>query len=100
MASTDYVQFLAGLLLGSTGLGIALTFIAGLAFRSGAGTGLVAILGFPVIMPLLITMVRFTRSAMDGLSWSDNGLNLLVLLVLNIAFLVLSLVLFPYLWRD
>jgi heme exporter protein B len=60
----------------------------------------VAILGFPVIMPLLITMVRFTRSAMDGLSLSDNGLNLLVLLVLNIAFLVLSLVLFPYLWRD
>jgi heme exporter protein B len=100
MSSVDYVQFLSGLLLGSTGLGIALTFIAGLAFRSGAGTGLVAILGFPVIMPLLITMVRFTRSALEGLSWSDNGLNLLVLLVLNIAFLVLSLVLFPYLWRD
>jgi len=99
-ASIDVPQFMTGLLLGSTGLGIALTFIAGLAFRSGAGTGLVAILGFPVVMPLLITLSRFSQSALQGMSWTDNGLNLLVLLILNGAFLVLSLVLFPYLWRD
>lgn len=100
LGSMDTVQFLTGLLLGSAGLGIALTFIAGLAFRSGAGTSMVAILGFPILMPLLITAVRFSESALAGNSWADNGLNLLVLAVLNAAFLVLSLVLFPYLWRD
>ncbi|MFN8775394.1 MAG: heme exporter protein CcmB [Flavobacteriales bacterium] len=99
-SDADMGQFLTGLLLGSTGLGMALTFLAGLVFRSGAGAGLVAVLGFPVVMPLMITMVRFSRFAMDGLSWSENGLNLLILLVLNAAFLILSLVLFPYLWRD
>jgi len=96
----DYPQFLVGLLLGSTGLGIALTFIAGLAFRSGAGNALVAILGFPVLMPLLITTVRYSQGALAGMEWAENGFNLLVLLILNGAFLVLSLVLFPYLWRE
>ncbi len=100
ISSMDMTQFVTGLVLGSAGLGIALTFMAGLAFRSGGGIGLVSILGFPVVMPLLIALTRFSAHAIEGLSWSGNGLNLLVLVVLNIASLILSLVLFPYLWRD
>lgn len=96
----DHLQFILGLVLGSTGLGMLLTFISGMAFKSGAGTGLVAILGFPLILPLIMTIVRFSNIALEGLSWSANGLNLLVLLILNVTTLVLALVLFPYLWRD
>lgn len=96
----DFYQFILGLILGSTGLGITLTFISGLAYKSGTGVGLVAILGFPVIIPLLITIVRFTTGALIGLTWLENGLNLLVLLILNGSSLLLSLLLFPYLWRD
>lgn len=100
IAGADLSQFLIGLLLGSTGLGLALTFVAGLAYKSGTGAGLVAILGFPIIIPLLITMVRYTTFALGGMSFSQNSLNLLVLLVLNMVSLVLAYVLFPYLWRD
>ncbi len=100
IAGADLSQFVIGLLLGSTGLGLALTFVAGLAYKSGTGAGLVAILGFPIIIPLLITMVRYTTFALEGMSFSQNGLNLLVLLVLNMVSLVLAYVLFPYLWRD
>lgn len=100
IVNADIYQFLLGLFLGSTGLGLALTFVAGLAYKSGTGAGLVAILGFPVIIPLLITMVRYTTFALEGMSFSQNSLNLVVLLVLNIVSLVLAYVLFPYLWRD
>jgi heme exporter protein B len=100
LANVNFSQFIIGLLLGSTGLGLALTFIAGLAFKSGGGLGLVAILGFPVVMPLLITIVRHTTFALQGLSSSANSLNLLVLLVLNIVSFVLAYILFPYLWRE
>jgi len=100
LQSVDWLQFLLGLLLGSTGLGLALTFVAGIAFKSEGGVGLVAILGFPVIMPLLITIVRHTTSALEGASATQNGLNLMVLLVLNVVSFVLSYVLFPYLWRE
>jgi heme exporter protein B len=100
LSRADFGQFLLGLMLGSTGLGLALTFIAGLAFKSGGGLGLVAILGFPVVMPLLIAIVRHTTFALDGLSYSVNSLNLLVLLVLNMLSFALSYILFPYLWRE
>lgn len=93
-------QFVLGILLGSTGLGLALTFIAGLAYKSGTGGGLVAVLGFPVVIPILITMVRYTTFALEGKMFIENSLNLLVLVVLNIVSLVLAYVLFPYLWRD
>ncbi len=100
LAGSDFLQFLIGLFLGSTGLGLSLTFIAGLAFKSGGGLGLVAILGFPVVMPLLITIVRHTTFALDGMSYSVNSLNLVVLLVLNILSFALAYILFPYLWRE
>jgi len=61
---------------------------------------LVAILGFPIIMPLLITIVRHSTGAIEGVSMFQNSLNLLVLLVLNVLSFVLSYVLFPYLWRE
>ena len=100
LQSVDIVQFLVGIILGSSGLGLGLTFISGLAYKSGTGVGLVAILGFPVIIPLLITIVRYTTLALEGVSWDTNGLNLLVLIVLNLISLILSYVLFPYIWRE
>lgn len=100
LADMDIAQFLLGLLLGSTGLGLALTFVAGIAFRSGAGVGLVAILGFPVIIPLLITIVRHTTLSLEGVSALANSLNLVVLIVLNAVSFALSYLLFPYLWRE
>jgi heme exporter protein B len=99
-SDADMAQFIAGLLLGSTGLGFALTFVAGIAFRSGAGIGLVAILGFPVIIPLLITIVRQTTLALEGASVDANSLNVVVLIVLNVVSFALSYILFPYLWRE
>ena len=100
VADADLLQLATGLVLGSTGLGITLTLIAGIAFKAGNQVGLMAILGFPVIIPLLLTLVKFTELAMNGMSWESNALNLLILLVLNGSSLVLCLVLFPYLWRD
>lgn len=100
LEQADFVQMFTGLLLGSTGLGFSLTFAGSLAFKSGSGTGLVAILGFPLIIPLLITMVRHTSSSLAGVPWDVNGLNLVVLIVLNLLPLVLGYILFPYIWRE
>jgi heme exporter protein B len=100
IGEADLVQLFLGIALGSTGLGLGLTFVAGLAYKSGNGIGLVAILGFPIIIPLLITIVRHSTAALEGAGWDENGLNLLVLLVLNVLSLVLAYILFPYIWRD
>lgn len=92
--------FAAGLVLGGCALGSALTFTAALAFRAGGGSGLVAVLGFPVAMPVLMAAVRTTGAALSGSGWAESGLGLVVLATVLASVLVLSLVLFPYLWRD
>jgi heme exporter protein B len=96
----DWTQLVVGLTLGSTGLGITLTFVASLAQRTGNGVGLMAILGFPLVVPLLVTIVRFTQLAIDGVTWATNGYQLMLLVVLNVLGIVLSYMLFPYLWRE
>jgi len=57
-------------------------------------------LGFPVIIPLLITIVRQTTLALEGASVDANSLNVVVLIVLNVVSFALSYILFPYLWRE
>ena len=96
----DWGQLITGLILGSTGLGTMLTFVASLAQRTGQGVGLMAILGFPLVVPLLITIVKFTRLAIEGVTWATNGYQLMLLIVLNVLAIVLSYLLFPYLWRE
>lgn len=100
LTQTDWGQLFLGLIIGGLGLGMALTFISALAFKSGGSSGLLAVLGFPVLVPLLITLVKFTQMALQGAPFSANGYHLLVLIVLCVLSAVLALVLFPYLWRD
>jgi heme exporter protein B len=89
----------SGILLGSAGLGATLTFIAGLSHKAGSN-GLVPVLGFPVVIPNLITLVGSTTSALNGEGTGENSLHFVILVALLVASTLLSLVLFPYLWRD
>lgn len=100
LAQADILQFALSILLGSTGLGICVTFIAGIAFKAENNVGLMAILAFPLIVPLLITATKFSRVALAGLPFTEGAMSLFILIVLNAASLTLALVLFPYLWRD
>lgn len=97
---TDYSMFVIAVLIGSMGFASILTIIAGIAYKTDNNVGLTAVLGFPVILPFLLTLIRFSKNALDGLSWSVNGSYLVVLLLLNVVVWVLGYILFPYLWRD
>ncbi len=96
----DMVQFFTGLAVGSIGLAAMVTFIAGLAYKAGNSPGLMAILGFPVLIPLLLSVVRFSLHALEGLPWSENMFQLLVMGVLTVSAVLLAALLFPYLWRE
>jgi heme exporter protein B len=92
--------FLLTLLLGCIGLAAAFTMISAIASKAGNNFTLTAILGFPVVLPLLLTTIKVSRYAVDGIG-PDIGLQYLgVLLALNIVITTLAYLLFPYLWRD
>ena len=100
LVEADLGLFFCSVLLGSIGFACALTLIAAIAARAGSGLGLMAILGFPIVLPMLLATLRASKLALDGVAWSVAGNYLLAVLAIDILAVALSAILFPYLWRD
>lgn len=96
----DLPLFMVALMLGVFGLASVMTLISAIASKAGANSTLMAILGFPVLMPLLLTSIRLSKNAVDGLTVASNQQFIIVLIALNIAISALAIILFPYLWRE
>ena len=96
----DMPYFLLGLMLGSTGFSSVFTLVSAIASRSRQSGTLMAILGFPVVIPMLLVLIRFSKNAVDGLDHSIQQPYILALLAIQVIVVVLSWVLFPYLWKD
>jgi len=74
--------------------------ISAIASKAGNNGTLMAILSFPVIIPVILLLIRISKSAMDGLARYLNYGNIGVLCAINVIVIATSLILFPYLWRD
>lgn len=97
---TNTGLFILTLLLGSFGLSSVLTMVAAIASKASNNFSLMAILSFPVILPLLLSLMKLSRTALLSNSWTETLGPLMILLTINIAVVILAYVLFPYLWRD
>lgn len=93
-------MYLVALLLGCAGFAGIFTMIAAIAAKTGNQLGIMAILGFPLILPLLLTLIGLSGIALRGLPWEYGTTELLILTGLNILIAALSYILFPYLWRE
>ena len=92
--------FLLILLLGSIGFASSFTMISGIAAKGSGGATLMTVLSFPVILPQLILLIKLSKRAADGFDISIAGKDILALMAINLMVLVVSYLLFPYLWRD
>jgi len=96
----DLPLFLCTLLLSSTAFSSVLTLMSAIASRANNNISLMAILSFPVLMPLILVSIRLSKNAIDGLAWSVSYKYLLILLMLNLVVVVLANILFTYLWKE
>lgn len=96
----DLPMYLIALVSGSIGFAIVITMVSAIASKASDNAGLVAILGFPVLLPLLQTTIRFSKNAMDDLGWEVNYKFMVVMVALNVMSVALGYLLFPYLWKD
>lgn len=96
----DRLVFFASVVLGSTGLAITLSLLSTIASKAGNNLTLLAILGLPILLPLLMVATTLMKNSIDGIDLSVQYKYLFVLFGLNLSSLGLSIVLFPYLWRE
>ena len=100
LANADLLQFLLAVVLGGIGFAAVLTLIAAIAARAGNGLGLMAILGFPIVLPMLLIVMRVSKLALDGVALSVNASYFGGIVLLDVITVTLAWLLFPYLWRD
>jgi heme exporter protein B len=96
----DPLFYLLAVLLGSISFSTVFTMISAIASKAGNNGTLMAVLSFPVIIPVILVLIKLSKSAMDGIQRSLNYENIAVLLAINVIVIVTSLLLFPFLWRD
>nr|MBC7611778.1 heme exporter protein CcmB [Pseudopedobacter sp.] len=96
----DEGLYFLSIIIGAISFSTVFTMISAIASKAGNNGTLMAILSFPVIIPLLMLLIKLSKNAMDGLdrsvSWNEIG----VLGAINLIVVATSLLLFPYLWRD
>lgn len=96
----DIILYLICVLTGAISFATVFTLISGITSKANGSATLMAILGFPVIIPVLMVIIKLSKNAMDGLDRSVSYNELLVLGAINLIVLTGSYLLFPYLWRD
>jgi len=96
----DKLLFFINILLGGLGFATTLSMISAIASKSAQGGTLMAVLGFPVIIPLLLLLIKISKNAIDGLALSVSYKEISTLLAVNLIVVSISYLLFPYLWRS
>jgi heme exporter protein B len=96
----DPLFYFVTVMLGSISFSTIFTMISAIASKAGNNGTLMAILSFPVVIPVILLLIRLSKNAMDGIDRSLSFGNIGVLLAINVIVITTSLLLFPYLWRD
>ncbi len=96
----DTGMYYLSIFFGSIGFASTLTLVAGIASKAVNSSILMAILSFPIVIPLLLYMIKISKNAMDGVDKSASYDELLTLAAIDAIVIVLSIILFPYLWRS
>lgn len=92
--------FICVLFLASLGFSAILTLVAAISAKAGNNPALPAILSIPLLYPQILTLSKLSIRSLTGFSWEVNAQLLIVLALLALVSLLLSFLLFPYLWRD
>lgn len=96
----DMTLFIVDVILASFGFSSTFTMISAIAAKANNNQTLMTILGFPIILPILLMVIRISKNAIDGLDRSASYQELLTLLAINMIVVTISYLLFPYLWRS
>ncbi|MEM6320820.1 MAG: heme exporter protein CcmB [Bacteroidota bacterium] len=88
------------LVLGSLGFSITFTFVSAIASKADNSSTLMAILTFPIILPILGTLMKLSANALNLVFDTAYVDDVYRLMGINVILLGLVIILFPFLWKD
>ena len=99
--TASFIQFFGISLLGAMGLSLVFTMLAAIASKAMQQASLMAILGFPIIIPQLLLLMRLSKTAFAEIFKDGAPMQLvLLLLALDLLIILMAVILYPFLWKD
>ncbi|NIG56916.1 heme exporter protein CcmB [Chitinophaga sp. Cy-1792] len=97
---TNAWYFVGVVLLGGISLSLLFTMLAAIAAQANHSAALMAVMGFPLILPVLMLLANISLSAFLTVYQPDLPKTFLLLGGMDLLVIALSMILFPYLWKD
>ena len=85
---------------GGMGLSLVFTFLSAIAARAQQNASLMAIMGFPLIIPQLLLLMKISNTAFTDVLQGSFYQLIALLTGLDILIVALAIILFPFLWKD
>ena len=99
--SLNTLKFVGIVLLGGVSLSLTFSLMSAIAAKAQQNAALIAILGFPVILPQLLLLMRLSKASFGEIFKNDALLQIAGLIGgLDILVFVLAVILFPFLWKE
>lgn len=93
------LPFIGLVLLGGLSLSLVFTFLAAIAAKANQNAAIMAVLGFPIIIPQLLLLMRLSSAAFAPLLTIPIT-TVLLLFAMDVLVTMLAVILFPFLWKD
>ncbi len=95
-----FAEFIGISFLGGIGLSLVFTFLAAIAAKAQQQSALMAIMGFPIVIPQLLLLGKISSAAFSDALQTGWWQMVLLLVCLDVLIILLSIILFPFLWKD
>ena len=92
--------FAIAFLFGNIGIAVSSTIIAAIISKASSKGTLYPVLSFPILLPLILTLLELTRFSIDGNSINSSMTEILVLVCYDVIMTTASYLLFDFIWKD
>jgi heme exporter protein B len=100
LKNINFSLFLLAVVLGSMSISSTLTMVSAIASKTNNNIGILSILAFPILIPSLLLSIQFSNLAINGGTAEMASQFIVFLSLINLLIIILSFLLFPYLWRE
>jgi len=92
--------FMMAFFLGSIGIAVSSTMIAAIISKANTKGTLYPVLSFPILLPLILTLLEITKFAIDGKTVGESFVEIAILVSYDVIMLTASYMLFDFIWKD
>ena len=96
----DLGQYLTVVLIGGWSFAANMSLVSAIASKAQQRTTLLAVLSFPLVIPQLLICLSASGKALQGQPWSESGVEIAFCLTFIVIIALVSVILFPFLWRE